>query len=371
MTRNGKTACGRGEPPIPARIATLAPYEPGRPIEEVRRELGLEDVVKLASNENPLGPSPRALAAVRAALQQIHRYPEGGAPELAGRLAERLRVDRSMLVFGNGSNELIDLLVRLFVAEGDEVIASADAFVVYRLVATAEGAVTVAVPSRDFHHDLDAIASRVTARTRVVFVASPNNPTGTIVRRAEWRRFLERVPPDVVVVMDQAYAQYVDDPEYADALDDVRARGNVVALRTFSKIYGLAALRIGYAIAPPPIADALQRLRQPFNVNGLAQVAALAALDDEEHVARSRALVRRARAVWAERLACMGIESVPSQANFILLRVGDGRAVTDALLRRGVIVRPMAAYGLPAWIRVTFGTPQEDERFFGALREVL
>ena len=357
-------------PKIPDRIRSLTPYKPGRPIEEVERELGLRGTIKLASNENPLGPSPKALIAMREACANAHRYPEGGAVVLAQRLAAKLDVPADRLTFGNGSNELIDLLIRLLARPGDEVVMSADAFVVYRLVTHAVGARARRIPARGFHHDLDAMADAVGPATKIVFVASPNNPTGTIVDTDAWSRFLERVPANVLIAVDQAYREYVDDPAYADALDDARGRPNVVVLRTFSKIYGLAGLRIGYGISPREIADALARLRQPFNVNGIAQAGALAALDDDDHVERARALVIAARARWTHALDALGLRHVPTQANFVLVEVGDGAAVTQALLERGVIVRPMNGYEMPTMIRITFGTPAEDERCLAALAEV-
>jgi histidinol-phosphate aminotransferase len=359
------------KPVVPSNVLELEPYKPGRPIEEVERELGLRDTIKLASNENPLGPSPKALAAMYHACANVHRYPEGAAVVLAERLAAKLGVSTDRLTFGNGSNELIDLLIRLMARPGDEVVMSADAFVVYRLVTQAVGARARRVPARDFRHDLDAMADAVGPATKIVFVASPNNPTGTIVNTDEWPRFVERVPANVLIVVDQAYREYVDDPGYADALDDARRRANVVVLRTFSKIYGLAGLRIGYGISPREIADALARFRQPFNVNSVAQAAALAALDDDEHVARARALVVAARTRWTHALDALGLRHVPTQANFVLVEVGDGAAVTQALLERGVIVRPMNAYEMPSMIRITFGTPAEDERCLAALADVM
>jgi histidinol-phosphate aminotransferase len=358
------------KPFIPKHLLAIQPYRPGRPIEEVERELGLKGTIKVASNENPLGPSPKALVAMAEACAKVHRYPEGAAVPLASRLSEKLGVTPGRLTFGNGSNELIELLVRIFAGEGDEIVMSEDGFLVYRLVAAAVRARAVRVPARDCRHDLEAMAAAVGPETKVVFVASPNNPTGTIVTRAEWRRFLASVPERVVIAVDQAYREFVDDSDYADALPDVSERENVVVLRTFSKIYGLAGLRIGYAVSPPAIADAFARIRQPFNVGSVAQAAALAALDDDEHVERSRALVRAARERWARALVELGLPWVPSQANFVLVDVGDGTAVTKRMLERGVIVRPMDPYGMPSKIRITFGTRDEDERCLEALTQV-
>ena len=357
---------------VPEWIRTLAPYSPGKPIEELERELGIRDSIKLASNENPLGPSPKALAAIAAALADLNRYPDGSAFYLKRRLAARLGVASEELIVGNGSNEIIELVVRTFLRPGDEAVMADQAFVVYRLIVQAAGGTARAVPLRHFTHDLDAIADAITPRTRLAFLANPNNPTGTIFRRAAWEAFLGRVPAHVVVVADDAYAEYVDDPEYPDT---IRSRGDgsvaVVTLRTFSKLYGLAGLRIGYGVASPPVIDALARVRQPFNVNSLALVGALAALDDDEHVRRTLATNREGMAYLVAAFRRLGLEHVPSAANFVLVRVaGAGRAY-QALLRRGVIVRPMDAYGFPEHLRVTVGTPAENERFVDALRAVL
>lgn len=358
-------------PRIPDRIRALVPYKPGRPIEEVERELGIAGSIKIASNENPLGPSPKALAALAAALPNLHRYPDGGAVLLTEKLAARLGVDPRRIVFGNGSNEILELACRLLAGPGDEVLFSADAFLVYPLVSIAVGATPVKAPPRGFEHDLEAIAERITPRTRVVFVANPNNPTGTIFRRREWEAFLARVPDDVALVLDEAYFEFVDDPGYPNGIDYLDRHPGLLVTRTFSKIHGLAGLRLGYGVGPLDVMDGLARLRQPFNVNLLAQVAAMAALDDEDHVEASRVLVRESRGRWAAACARLGLDFVPSHANFVLVRTGRGAATTEALLRLGVIVRPMDAYGFPEHVRITFGTPAEDERAISALEAVL
>lgn len=358
-------------PTIPERIRSLTPYKPGRPIEEVERELGIAGSIKLASNENPLGPSPMALAALAAALPGIHRYPEGGAVVLAAKLASRLGVDPRRIVFGNGSNEILELACRMLAGPGDEVLFSADAFLVYPLVATAVGATVVKAPPKGFEHDLDAIAARITPRTRVIFVANPNNPTGTIFRRREWEAFLAKVPDDVAVVLDEAYFEFVDDELYPDGMTYLDRHPGLIVTRTFSKIHGLAGLRIGYGVTSLEMADAMARLRQPFNVNLLAQVAAVAALDDTAHVEASRALVRASRKRWAAAFQRLGVDAVESHANFVLARTGAGAAVTDALLHLGVIVRPMDAYGFADHIRITYGTEAEDDRAIAALEDVL
>jgi histidinol-phosphate aminotransferase len=357
---------------VPEWIRTLAPYPPGMPIEELERELGIRDSIKLASNENPLGPSPKALAAIAAALGDLHRYPDGSAFYLKRRLATRLGVAAEELILGNGSNEIIELVVRTFLRPGDEAVMADQAFVIYRLVVQAAGGTPRIVPLRDFTHDLDAIAAAIGPRTRLVFLANPNNPTGTIFRRAAWDAFLRRVPAHTIVVADDAYAEYVEDPEYPDT---IRSRGDgsvaVVTLRTFSKLYGLAGLRVGYGVSSAAVIDAIGRVRQPFNVNALALVGALAALDDEEHVRRTLAANREGMAVLVAAFRDLGLEHVPSAANFVLVRVGAAGRVYQALLRRGVIVRPMDVYGFPEHLRVTVGTPAENERFVDALRAVL
>jgi histidinol-phosphate aminotransferase len=357
----------------PEWIRSLEPYPPGLPIEEVERKLGLRGSIKLASNENPLGPSPRALEAVARALPSLHRYPDGATFYLRGRLAARHGVAPEEVLVGNGSNEIIELVVRAFMRHGDEAVMADQAFLIYSIVAQAVGGHPVQVPLRDFTHDLDAMGRAVTARTRVVFVANPNNPTGTIVRREAWRRFLQGVRGrDLVVVADEAYAEYVRDPAYPDTVHE-RGDGSVpvITLRTFSKLFGLAGLRVGYAVAPPPVIDLLSRVRQPFNVNGLAQVGALAALDDTEHVERTLATNREGMAYLEDALRRLGIDFVPSQGNFLLVRVGRGLVVYDALLRRGVITRPMDAYGFPEHLRVTVGLADENRRFVETLGAVL
>jgi histidinol-phosphate aminotransferase len=358
---------------VPEWIRTLTPYPPGKPIEEVERELGISGSIKLASNENPLGPSPRAMAAVADALRTVHLYPDGSAFYLRRRLAERHGVSPDDILVGNGSNEIIELIVRTFLRPRDEAVMADQAFVIYRMVVQAVAATPRVIPLRNFTHDLEAIAEAVTPRTRLIFLANPNNPTGTIFRRAAWEAFLRALPPrQLLVVADDAYADYVDDPEYPDTIA-LRGDGNVpvVTLRTFSKLYGLAGLRIGYAVAPAPVIEAMQRIRQPFNVNGLALVGALAALDDVDHVQRTLAVNREGMRVLTEAFRRLELPFVPSAANFILVRVGQGLAVYEGLLRQGVIVRPMDGYGLPEYLRVTIGLPEENARFIEALETVL
>jgi histidinol-phosphate aminotransferase len=357
---------------VPEWVRTLTPYPPGMPIEELERELGISGSIKLASNENPLGPSPRAVAAIQAALGGLHRYPDGASYYLTRRLAERHGVSPEEILVGNGSNEIIELVVRSFLRPRDEVVMADQAFVIYRMVAQAAAGIPKIVPLRRFTHDLEAIAEAVGARTRVVFLANPNNPTGTIFRRADWDAFLAAMPRHVIVVADDAYADYVTDPDYPDTIG---ARGDggvpVVTLRTFSKLYGLAGLRIGYAVAPAPVVEVMDRVRQPFNVNALAQVGALAALDDHEHVQRTLAVNQEGMTYLVDAIRGLGLDFVPSAANFILVRVGQGARVYGALLRRGVIVRPMEVYGFPDYVRVTVGLREENRRFIEALGAVL
>jgi histidinol-phosphate aminotransferase len=356
---------------IPPWLASLVPYQPGKPIEEVEREYGIRDSIKLASNENPLGPSPRAVEALRGALAGIHRYPDGGGFYLKQKLAAKLRVGAEQIALGNGSNEILELVTRTFLRPGEDAVMSEQAFVVYASVVQAAAGIPRALPLREFTHDLDAIAAAVRKSTRLVFLGNPNNPTGTIYRRGAFERLLERLPKDVVVIADDAYAEYVTDPKYPHTLDYLRPDRLLITLRTFSKIYGLAGLRIGYGVGPAELVAALERIRQPFNVNVLAQVAALAALDDEEHVERSRRINRKGMLFLEREFTRLGLDYVASQANFVLVRVGAGSEVYERLLRRAVIVRPVAGYGFPEHVRVTVGTAEENQRFVDALEGAL
>jgi histidinol-phosphate aminotransferase len=356
---------------VPDYIRRLVPYAPGKPIEEVEREYGIAQSIKLASNENPLGPSPLALQAIREKLTQLHLYPDGDCFYLKAALAARLNVGADELIFGNGSNELIELAVRTFMRPGDEAVMARQAFVVYQLVVQANGGVATAVPLANFTHDLAAIARAITAKTRIVFLANPNNPTGTIYRTPEWEEFLERIPPEVLLIVDEAYFEYVEEPDYPDSLRYHQDGRAILTLRTFSKLYGLAGLRIGYGIAPREMIDLMQRIRQPFNVNAAAQWAARAALEDGDHVRRSLAVNRQGMQYLRSEIAALGLEQVPSYANFILLRVGNGNEIFRQLLARGVIVRPMGVYEFPEYIRVTVGTADENRQFVAALRKLI
>jgi histidinol-phosphate aminotransferase len=349
-------------------VLNLVAYEPGKPVEELAREMGLDpsQIIKLASNENPLGPSPAALKAMRDTLERSHFYPDGGAWALRNAIAEKLDLERDNVILGNGSNEIIEFIGHAFLKPGDEVVTAGHAFAVYSLMAQLFGAKTVEVPDPGYTHDLDAMLAAITPRTRQVFIANPNNPTGTMVGQVEIDRFMERVPDHVLVIFDEAYFEFLDTPP--DTLRYVREGRNVVVMRTFSKIQGLANLRIGYGLAPAKIAGILQKTRQPFNANGIAQAGALAGLRDEEHMLRTRELTHQGRDYLQKEFAAMGLEFVPSFANFVLVNVGDGDAVFKALLKRGVIVRAMRSYKLPEWIRVSVGTMEQNRRFIEELK---
>jgi histidinol-phosphate aminotransferase len=356
---------------VPEWIRRLAAYPPGMPLEELEREYGISGSIKLASNENPFGPSPRALEALAGALGALHRYPDGSGFYLRRALATRIGVPADAIVLGNGSNDIIELVTRAFLRPGDEAVMADQAFIIYQMVVQAAGATPRPIPLRRFTHDLDAIARAISPATRLVFLANPNNPTGTIYRRDEWEDFLAAVPPDVLVVADDAYADYVEDPDYPDSLAYQRRGRLLLTLRTFSKIYGLAGLRVGYGVGPLEVVEVLNRIRQPFNVNSLAQIAALAALDDHDHVVRTRENNRAGLTFLREACDRLGRPYVPSWANFLLIDVGEAGRVYEALLRLGVIVRPMDVYGLPRHLRVTVGTPEENQRFVDSLTRVL
>jgi histidinol-phosphate aminotransferase len=353
-------------------VRELKPYVPGKPVEALEREYGVRNAVKLASNENPLGPSVHAIEAVRAGLGELGRYPDGNGFALKSALARRLGIAQEQITLGNGSNDVLELVVRAFAGPGDEVVFSQYAFAVYPLVARANGARAVAVPARDWGHDLEAMAGAVTARTRVVFVANPNNPTGTWVTADALKDFLGCLPAHLVAVVDEAYFEYVDDPDYPDTLAWLDRFPNLVVTRTFSKIHGLAALRVGYAISQPVLADLLNRVRQPFNVNDLALRAATAALGDEAHVARSREANRVGMAQLCAGLDALRLRYIPSVGNFVSFDVGrPAGPLYEDLLKQGVIVRPVDNYGMPNHLRVTVGLAEENARFLDALASSL
>lgn len=354
-------------------IEDLVVYEPGLPIEEVARELGFEnpdEIVKLASNENALGPSPRAVDAMHAQAEAMHLYPDGGTFYLRKKLAAHLDVAPNRILPGTGSNELIEFLGHVFLGPGTNIVMSECAFVVYRLVAAAARAETIAVPMVELRHDLDAMCRAITPQTRMVFVANPNNPTGTIVSQAEIDRFMAQVPDDVIVCFDEAYVELLEPEDQPDVLRYVREGRNVVVLRTFSKAYGLAGLRVGYAVAPEPCIALLNRVRQPFNVNAMAQAAACAALDDTAHLKQTRRMVRDGIARFEAGFKALGLHWVPSGVNFVLVDVGAGRKTFEALQQHGVIARPMDGYGMPDHIRITIGTRAENAKCLAALQQV-
>lgn len=355
-------------------IAGLTVYEPGRPIEEVARTLGFDnpdDIIKLASNENSLGPSPLAIKAMCETASQMHRYPDGDAFTLTRALSNRLGILPGQLILGSGSNELIEFIGKVFLDRGTNIIMSDRAFVVYKLVADLCQADTIRVPMRKWTHDLNAMLAAITPETKLVFVANPNNPTGTMVTGKELDRFMDRVPDHVLVVIDEAYVELLPEDKQPDSLRYVREDRNVIVMRTFSKTYGLAGLRIGYGIAPADCIKLLHRVRQPFNLNSMAQVAALAALDDNAHVARTRRMVKAGLAYYERAFRRMRLDYVPSTVNFILVKTGRGRDIFNAMQREGIIVRPMDGYGLPDYIRITVGTRQENEHCIRALTKVL
>ena len=349
-------------------IAGLSAYIPGKPVDELERDLGIPRAIKLASNENPLGPSPRALGVLAGALPTLHQYPDGGAYRLRAALADRFKLTPDHFILGNGSDEIIGLLARAFLSPGDEAVMADETFVIYKMEVSAAHGKPVIVPLVSWRHDLPAMAAAVTTATRLVFICNPNNPTGTMVSAREVAEFMARVSPDVIVVFDEAYFEYVRDRTYPDSVQFVRDARNVVVLRTFSKIYGLAGLRIGYGNTTPEITGYLNRIRPPFNANTLAQRAALAALSDEEHVAKSRALNEAEMDIVRAGLVALGFHPVPSETNFLYFDVGrDGKAVFEALLRRGIIIRHIQG----PMLRVTIGLPEENRQFLDALKQVL
>jgi histidinol-phosphate aminotransferase len=352
-------------------IADLVPYEPGKPVEEVQRELGLERVVKLASNEGPFPPFPAALEAIERSARDLNRYPDGGVWALRSALADRHGVSFDEVVVGGGADGVIDLLSQATLDPGDEIVCGWPSFPSYVLDAAKLGATSVKVPLREHTYDLDALHAAITARTKLVYVCHPNNPTGTANGRSELAAFLDRVPAHVLVVLDQAYFEYIDDPDYADGIEHFREGRRVVVLRTFSKIYGLAGLRVGYGIAPADVVAATSKVRRAFDVTATAQAAALASIGDDDEIARRRAQNAEGRTRLAAILAEHDLGSPPSLGNFVYSEVGDGRAFFEQLLRQGVIVRPLAGFGAPAAIRVSVGTAEENEIFAAALRAVL
>lgn len=359
--------------PLNPSLDKLPVYQPGRPIEEVARELNLpaSSIIKLASNENPLGPSRLALTAMKKALTHANLYPDGNAFYLKQKLAAKLGVTPAHLALGNGSNEIIEFLGHALLSAESEVVVSQYCFAVYPIVTALFGAKLVTVPAKNYGHDLDAMLAAITPRTRLVFVANPNNPTGTIVSPEALKRFIEAVPPHVVIALDEAYIEFLENK--LDLVAEVASglRPNLILMRTFSKIYGLAGLRIGYGIGHPELIAALEKVRQPFNINAISQTGALAALDDIQHVGKTQRINKRGIKFFTRAFKQLKLEVVPSAANFILVRVGDGARVFSEMQKLGVITRPMGGYQLGEWIRISIGTPKENQRCLETLKQVL
>ncbi|HSE92944.1 MAG TPA: histidinol-phosphate transaminase [Methylomirabilota bacterium] len=353
-------------------ILGIAPYEPGKPIEELERELGIADAIKLASNENPLAPSDRVQRAISAALRHLNRYPDGSGFYLRQALAKKHGVSPDQVLLGNGSNELIELLARAFLKPGDEAVVPHPSFVVYPMIVQAAGGIRVMVMLKDYRLDLEAMARAITPLTKIVFIANPNNPTGTIVTAAEVEHFMARVPERTIVVFDEAYVEFALGPDFPDTLSLVKQGRKVLVLRTFSKASSLAGLRVGYAVAEADAIALMNRIRQPFNVNSLGQAAALAALDDEPHVLECVRMIEAGRHYLYDEFKALGLKYVPSRANFILVDVGRSAAeIYQKLLHEGVIVRPMTPFGMESTLRITVGTPEENRRLVKGLRAVL
>jgi histidinol-phosphate aminotransferase len=352
-------------------IRAISPYQPGKPITQLAREMGIpvDSIVKLASNENPLGMSPKARAAMETAATSLARYPDDFGLKQA--LANHTGLSVAHVVLGNGSNDVLDMIARVFLAPGRSAIFAQHAFAVYPIASLTAGAELIAVPARDYGHDLDAMLAAVRPDTRLIWIANPNNPTGTFLPYAQIKAFLAAVPPDVVVVLDEAYNDYLLPAERVEAAAWLETFPNLVITRTFSKIYGLAGLRIGYALASAEVADLMNRVRQPFNCNNLALAAATAALDDHEFVAQSYTLNRAGMAQIVAGLKRLGFTHIPSHGNFVTFKAGDAAMMNQKLLKQGVIVRPVAGYGLPEWLRVTIGTESENNRFLEALEKSL
>lgn len=355
-------------------VQALSPYQPGKPIDELAREFGLspDSIVKLASNENPLGPSPRALSAIEKTLADLCRYPDGNGYNLKQALAERYGIQPEQVTLGNGSNDVLEVITRCFAAPGDQVVYSQYAFAVYPLVTQAIGATGISVPAKAYGHDLDAMADAITDHTKLVFVANPNNPTGTVHGAEAIQAFLDRVPARVLVVLDEAYCEYLQGDEYVNGLSLLERYPNLIVTRTFSKAWGLAALRVGYSVSSPIIANLLNRVRQPFNVDSIAMAAATAVLGDDDYLRRSCDINARGMKQLESAFNQMGLGFIPSAGNFISVEIGEQAAqVNQLLLEQGVIVRPIGGYGLPRHLRVSIGLPEENDRFVAALVKAL
>jgi len=357
---------------IPDAVLSIAPYVPGKPISALERELGVVNSIKLASNENPIGPSPLALEALQTVFDGLNRYPDGGAYDLVQKLSEKLGVPPEKIVIGAGSDDIIGMLTRALLLPGDQAVMPKPSFLMYDIMVRSASAEPVCVPLKSLAIDLEEMAARISSKTRMLFLTNPNNPTGTGITKIDFERFLENIPEEVVVVVDEAYIEFVRDPDCVESIGYVQAERPIVVLRTFSKAYGLAGLRVGYGIMPEDMALLLHRVRQPFNVNTLAQTAATAALDDHDFLEQTLNLVHAGLDYIGRRLDEMNIKHFPTQANFLLVDVGQNAdEIYDRLLRKGLIVRSMTSYGFPHYIRVTVGLPEENKRFVDALEDVL
>lgn len=357
---------------VPENIEKLIPYVPGKPVEELERELGIKNAVKLASNENPLGPSPRGIEMMKKYIKNLHRYPEGGCYYLAEKLAQKLNVQMGNIVFGNGSNEVLELVGRTFYKTGDEILFSEYAFIVYKLVAQSLGAKFTEVKAKGLCHDLDAFVKAITPKTKIIYLANPNNPTGTMFGKKAFEKFMSKVPSTCLVVLDEAYAEYVTEDDYPSGIAYLKKYKNLIVARTFSKIYGLAGLRVGYAVMDKQLADYMNRVREPFNVNTLGQFAALGALDDEEHVRKTKEVTKKGLDSFYKFFDEIGLDYEKSYGNFVLVKTPNGGMdFYNALLREGVIVRPVGGYGLPQYVRVSVGTDKENQKFIKAVKKIL
>lgn len=360
---------------IPENIAAITPYPPGKPLDELEREYGITDSIKLASNENPWGPSPRVALALRGELSKLHRYPDGSCHYLVEAISQKLRFSPAEIVIGNGSNEVIEFLVKAFVQEGDEVITSHPSFLMYQKFVQVRGGINHVVPLKEMRHDLEAIAERISEKTRLIFIDNPNNPTGTFISPTEFQRFLDALPESVIVVLDEAYVDFMDSEQRIDPyplIQDVDGQCAVVFLRTFSKAYGISGLRVGFGLMAGEIASCLHKVRQPFNINQMAQVGALAALEDDEYYNRVLNLTAEGLGFLSREVEKLGCASYPSETNFFLIDVrGNADKLYQAMLHKGVIVRSMSAYGFENFIRVTVGTEEENNRFLKALGDCL
>ena len=352
-------------------IKGLIPYEPGKPIEELERELGIKNSIKLASNESPIGPSPIVIQVLKKCLKALNRYPDGGGFYLKKALSKKMGLKISNFILGNGSNEIIELIAKTFLMPGEEAIMGHPAFIVYQLSVQGVNGRKIIVPLKNLTYDLMGMAERITNHTKLIFIANPNNPTGTMVTDKEMKRFMNRVPNRVIIVVDEAHYEYVSRNDFPNTMDYLKKERNIIILRTFSKIYGLAGLRIGYGMAKEKLIKELNKVRQPFNTSSLAQIAALASLEDREHIKRNQRLNKEGREYFYRHFHEMGLQYTPSETNFVLVKVGDGKDVYNKLLEKGVIVRPMGGYGLPEHIRVTIGLPRENKKFIRVFKEVI